>query len=326
MQVSPTQSNVQAALAAFLSAVLPGLNGSQPAVFVGAINATTLTVTALPGATPGGIQGIIQANAPLLGLGLASGTTIVRQLTGPTGGVGTYQISVSQTVATPITMSTGVTIIAGQQNRVIEPVNPYFVVMTPIRFTRLATNIDTKADVKFTGSISASTLTVSDVAFGEIELGATVFGTGVAANTIITAFGSGSGGAGTYTISGSQTIGSQTLSAGQKTLTQEAESVVQIDCHSPDTQGGDLAQIVSTALRDEYATTFFAGLTPPFNDVSPFYADDPKQVPFVNAENAYEWRWVLEAHFQVNQTVVVPQTYADAAAVTLADVNALYPP
>lgn len=322
--ISPTQSNAQAALKAFLGAVLPGVSGTEPAVFTGSIAGTTLTVTALPDALPGGIQGTIQDNAPLLGLNVTPGTTIIDQLSGATGGAGTYLVSISQTVV-QTTMSTGVSIVAGQQNRVVEPANPYFCVMTPIRFTRLATNIDTAADVKFTGSISGNTLTVSDVAFGQIVLGATVFGSGVAANTVVTAFESGTGGVGTYTVSASQTVASETLSAGQKTLTQEAEVVIQIDVHSPDTLAGDFAQTASTALRDEFGVTFFAGLSAPLNGVSPFFADDPKQIAFVNAESQYEYRWTLDAHFQANQTIVLPQTYADAASLTLKDVNALFP-
>ena len=66
----------------------------------------------------------------------------------------------------PVTMSTGVAIIAGQQNRTPEPANPYFGVMTPIRFDRLETNVDTAADVRFTGSIAANQMTVTDVTTG----------------------------------------------------------------------------------------------------------------------------------------------------------------
>jgi hypothetical protein len=47
----------------------------------------------------------------------------------------------------------------------------------------------------------------------------------------------------------------------------------------------------------------------------PLYADDPRYMPFVNENQQYEWRWVLEACFQVNQTVVVPKQYADAVDV-----------
>jgi hypothetical protein len=65
----------------------------------------------------------------------------------------------------------------------------------------------------FTGSISTSTLTVTAMLSGDpIVLGMYVSGANVAtANTYITAFGTGSGGVGTYTVSTSQTAASATI-------------------------------------------------------------------------------------------------------------------
>ena len=60
----------------------------------------------------------------------------------------------------------------------------------------------------FTGSIAATTLTVSAVATGALSVGMLVGGAGVTAGTRITALGTGSGGTGTYTVSASQTVGS----------------------------------------------------------------------------------------------------------------------
>jgi hypothetical protein len=64
-----------------------------------------------------------------------------------------------------------------------------------------------------TGSITGTTLTVTAVSFGTLYLGQTITGTGIAANTMITALGTGTGGAGTYTISSSQTVASTTIYA-----------------------------------------------------------------------------------------------------------------
>jgi hypothetical protein len=68
-----------------------------------------------------------------------------------------------------------------------------------------------------TGSISGTTLTVTDVSDGAIALGMTMTGSGVAPGTKIVRFGSGAGGNvnsdGTYTVNISQTVGSTTLSA-----------------------------------------------------------------------------------------------------------------
>jgi Flp pilus assembly protein TadG len=65
---------------------------------------TTLTVTACPKgcatSTTSSTEGPLAAGQAITGTGLASGTTIVRQLTGATGGVGTYQVNVSQSAGT----------------------------------------------------------------------------------------------------------------------------------------------------------------------------------------------------------------------------------
>lgn len=69
-----------------------------------------------------------------------------------------------------------------------------------------------------TASIAGTTMTVSAVTSGTLIIGATLAGTGVTAGTRITAFLTGSGGTGTYTVSLSQTTASTTITA---TLTQQ---------------------------------------------------------------------------------------------------------
>src|SRR6476620_1198905 len=64
-----------------------------------------------------------------------------------------------------------------------------------------------------TGSISGNTLTVSAMTSGTLTVGQTLSGAGVTSPTTITAFGTGNGGAGTYTVSPSQTVGSVTITA-----------------------------------------------------------------------------------------------------------------
>ena len=63
----------------------------------------------------------------------------------------------------------------------------------------------------FTGSIATTTLTVTAVASGTIHLGMAVTGGTTAASTFITAFGTGTGSTGTYTVSVSQTVSSTSL-------------------------------------------------------------------------------------------------------------------
>jgi hypothetical protein len=136
------------------------------AVFTGSISGTTLTVTAIT-------NGTIAAGQSLFGVGVTSETVITALGTG-TGGIGTYTINLSQTIA------------SRQMN-------------------------STTVGARVTGSISGTTLTVSAVTSGTLYVGQTIQGTGVTALTIITALGTGTGGAGTYTVSTSQTVSSTTL-------------------------------------------------------------------------------------------------------------------
>lgn len=218
-----------------------------------------------------------------------------------------------------------VEIVAGQANRVAEPKSRRFVVMQPPMFARFATNRDASADSQFAGSIAAGVLTVTAVEIGQVTVGATLFG--AAPNTTVTSQLSGTpGGAGTYKVAPTQDLApSGILSTGQTTITQSAEVIIDLDFHSADGTAGDLAMTVSTLLRDEFGVSQFLGQSPNYG-VTPLYADDPRQIPFVNDQQQVEWRWRLETHLQADQAVAVPQQYADAVDVTLVSVDAAYPP
>jgi len=81
-------------------------------------------------------------------------------------------------------------------------VNVYIVDET----VRYAWFISNPSSAIFTGSISTTTLTVDSVLSGTIAVGQAIFGEGISQNTVITALGTGTGGAGTYTVSNSQTV------------------------------------------------------------------------------------------------------------------------
>lgn len=222
----------------------------------------------------------------------------------------------------------GVDVLEGQDNRSPEPSGSDFVVFTTLRRTRLATNFDTVADVKFTGSIAGTVMTVTAVTRGVISAGAKVFGVGVAANTVISAQISGTppGGIGTYTVAPTQAVSSETLSCGAKSLTQNTEISVQLDFHSADVgDSADMSQTVCQMMRDEFATRQFADQIPNYG-VTPLYCEDPKQIPFLNENQQIETRFVAEALLQVNVAISVAQQFADSVVVDLADVDAKYPP
>lgn len=131
-----------------------------------------------------------------------------------------FRGSISGTTLTISSVSSG-TIAAGQQVLGVGVANE--TVITGGSGTSWTVNISqtvateamssAAAGAVFTGAITGTTLTVASVASGTLYLGQTIQGTGVAANTMITALGTGTGGAGTYTVSTSQTIVSTSMYA-----------------------------------------------------------------------------------------------------------------
>ena len=142
------------------------ISSPAAAVFTGSITTTTLTVTAMT-------SGTIAISQSLFGLNVSAETVITALGTG-TGGIGTYTINNSQTIASELMNSATVGAVV-------------------------------------TGSIATTVLTVTAVASGTLYVGQTVQGATVTAGTIITALGTGTGGTGTYTINNSQTVTSRTL-------------------------------------------------------------------------------------------------------------------
>jgi hypothetical protein len=116
------------------------------ALFTGSISGTTLTVTAVT-------SGTIGINQALFGLGVTNATVITALGTG-TGGVGTYTVNQSQTVASGLMNSAAVASV-------------------------------------LTASMSGTTMTVT-VSSGTLFPGQTIQGSTVSANTIITALGNSS--------------------------------------------------------------------------------------------------------------------------------------
>lgn len=215
-------------------------------------------------------------------------------------------------------VSAGVEVIVGQQNRVPEPKGAEFVVMTPMFRERLAANTDHYVDSLFTGSIDGSTLTISGVDYGTLFLNNTIFGVGIADGTKITAFGTGSGGVGTYTVAPAQTVTSRKIAGGVLSAAQHVKMTVQLDIHGE--FAADNAHIISTLFRDDYAVQLFIDSG---YDVAPLYMSEPKQAPYLNGEQQIENRWTTDAVLQVNPIVKAPLQFADQLNVGLFDVDTI---
>lgn len=106
------------------------------------------------------------------------------------------------------------------------------------------------------------------------------------------------------------------------TFMQPTHYTIQLDVHGPFSM--DNSAIISTMFRDQYAMDAFAAAGQ--GDIVPLYADDPRQSPFMNAEDQYENRWIVEANIQVNQLISsVPQQSADVLEINLIEVETLPP-
>jgi len=220
--------------------------------------------------------------------------------------------------------------IAGDENRVPEPSGGDFIVLTMLFKNRLATNIDTYADVSFTGATAGTVLTASAFILGSrIDVNAPLFGVGVSTGTRITSQLTGPpGGLGTYTIAPAQDIASEKMAAGKKLITEKWEYVFQLSVHSDDIMdSSDLATTLSIALRDTLASEFFGSFLDPDTglhyEIMPLHADDPKKITMENAEQQTETVWIVTAHFQVDQTIFPAQQFADQLETGITEVDML---
>lgn len=81
------------------------------------------------------------------------------------------------------------------------------------RATILRVDLSGGPAARGTASISGNTMTVTGAVTGAFTVGQTLTGTGLAPGTQITALGTGTGGAGTYTVNNAQTVASSTVNA-----------------------------------------------------------------------------------------------------------------
>lgn len=302
------------ALRALLRSMLP-VGGT---IWTGRIVGASMTVAAL---SPGS-AGALAVGDPVLGTGVAPGTYIVAQVSGTTGGAGVYTIAPSQNVAAApvpvIRMYSGVQVVQAQVNRVPEMSTDDFVLLTPKLRQRLETNVLTSADVTLTGVITSNVLTASNVALGALGAGQYLLGPNIPAGIrILRQLTGTAGGDGTYALSPCSNVASQDMAAGGMIHLQPTEVTVQVDVHGPNSANN--TQTIATLFRDEYSTALLPAT------IKPLFVEDRGQQPFINGEQQWETRWVLDLHLQVNAEIRTPQEFADELEATLYDVDNVYP-
>lgn len=99
-----------------------------------------------------------------------------------------------------------------------------------------------------------------------------------------------------------------------RTVSRQEHLTVQVSVFGPG--AGDMIERIVTLFRDTYACQFFKQERPQ-GDVSPLYADDPRQTGFVNGEHQYEDNWNADLHLQANYRFTLPQQFADSAHIDL---------
>ena len=174
------------------------------AVIFGSLSDVTPTSFVGMGAVSGGGYGTLKWGTDVAPISDTAGTTVVSQAT------------VTITIASPAVItwaSHGLTVddvvnftTTGALPTGITSGSDYYV--KPVSVDTFQICI---ADGSVTGSISGTTLTVSAVTRGTIEVGQIISGSGITAGTKVTALGTGTGGVGTYTVSVSQTVSSTTI-------------------------------------------------------------------------------------------------------------------
>ena len=103
----------------------------------------------------------------------------------------------------------------------------------------------------FTGGISGTTLTVSAVGSGQLFVGQTISGTGITSGTTITAFGTGTGGVGTYTVS----VAPSTNPTGSITITGAAGTTALTPASTDNTVKIATTAYVQTAIAGNLTIT-----------------------------------------------------------------------
>jgi hypothetical protein len=221
---------------AILAAVQQGVI-SPAAVFTGSITGNVLTVTGVQ-------QGALAVGQVLTDTTnqLALNTAITGFITGA-GGVGTYSVSLSQTVPSEAmaALATNSQIVPNLRARIAQTIyaTNYVPAVSALGPWAQVASINVGSantpDATVTGSITGNVLTVTAVISGTLAVGQSLFGsaggTGIILGTQITAFGSGAGGTGTYLLNNPQTVGSTTIiaaSADQSSVAVLASQVPQL--------------------------------------------------------------------------------------------------
>lgn len=107
------------------------------------------------------------------------------------------------------------------------------------------------------------------------------------------------------------------------TIAMLAPAQMMIQCDVFGADAFDLASIIEVAWRSPYGCAALTELNPL---IQPLYADEPRQLAFIDGNQQYEDRWSVDLNLQINQTISIPQDFADTLVTGLIEVDSTYPP
>ena len=98
---------------------------------------------------------------------------------------------------------------------------------------------------------------------------------------------------------------------------QATKLCVQLDFYGP--QSSSWAVMVGTLLRDDQACEAL-------NVCQPLYADDPRMMPLVTAEDQFLERWTLQAYVQYNPVTTTALGFSTTLDIVPINVDEEFPP
>jgi hypothetical protein len=104
-------------------------------------------------------------------------------------------------------------------------------------------------------------------------------------------------------------------------IEQSGQVTFQIDVHGP--SSADNAQAITTLFRDDFGYQNFTSSNPA---ITPLHADNPRQMPYINAEDQYEDRWIIDGVIQADQTLSIPAQFANQVTINSVVNTSTLPP
>lgn len=109
-----------------------------------------------------------------------------------------------------------------------------------------------------------------------------------------------------------------TINPTTKSIFTPVQYVIQLDFYGADS--ASWATQTQALFRDPYATDSMP------SNIQPLHADDPVQLPMINAEQQYEQRWKLSVNMQYNPIITVSQDYMNVVTVGIKEVDTTFNP